>query len=322
MPSFSRFPVLLPLAAVTLMAALTVGATTEPARLAATPEPAIDYRLPLTMRGAFAVVEAWLPGIERPLHLVVDSAAGGGVIDTELARSAGILKDDASSGMQVHGANGQTAALPMAQVAGLRIGEMKLAGQFITTDAKAFASEPEVSVDGILGNNVTAMFDATFDVNQGELLLRANAVDKGRCYLNSYPGRSKDLRRFAFIDVSLPGGAKVRAVIDTGAAQTVMNLAAAKVLGLQPGDARLQRRERGTQGMGPGKATDTWLYDLPDLEIGEWRLGPMKVRISELPIFARLSPDGRPTMILGIDALRQRRVTIERGAAAFCIGEG
>lgn len=314
---FPRFTVLFSLVASTLSVALA--ACCVKADPAAATKPPADHRLPLTMRGAFAVVEARLPDIERPLHLVVDSAAGMSLIDQELARSVGILEDDATSGRWVHGANGKTPTLPMAQVAGLRLGEIKLSGKFITTDTKAFAREPENSVDGILGNDVTATYDATFDVKQGELLLRANAADKGRCYSNSYPGRSEDLQRFAFIDVSLPGGVKARAVIDTGAAQTVMNLAAAKALGLQPGDERLRSSARGTRGMGSGQPAETWLYELPRLEVGEWALGPTKVRISQLPVFAVLSPDGRPAMILGIDVLRQRRVTIEKGATSFCV---
>ncbi|MEH6421562.1 aspartyl protease family protein [Pseudomonas sp. CGJS7] len=275
------------------------------------------------MRGAYATAEASLPGVDQPLHLVIDSTSRDDVIDRKFAWAASALEQDASEDAQVRHLNGRTAPPPMVRFEGMRVGNMTLTGPFTVAETELSTATSEESVDGILGTNVIALYDATFDIKRGELLLRSSAVDEGRCYLNSYPGRSEALRKISFMDVSLrKGGSKVRAVIDTGASHTVMNLAAAMTLRLRPGDLSLRRLKRVVKNTSSTAVPDTWLYDLPRLEIGEWLLGPTEVRISQLPIFDELSPDGQPTIILGIDVLRQRRITIKSGAAAFCVSRG
>lgn len=276
-----------------------------------------EYRLPLSLIGDHPVVEARLPGVERTLRFVVDSAASGGAIDRAFAQSAGPAISDAGS-EAVSGAGGAMGEQPLARVQGLRVGELVVDGEFVVADLSPVAKNAGTPIDGILGNDVTARYDATYDYGAGVLLLRDAAADKGDCIANSFPGRAAPLQRFAFVDVEVQG-VSMRAVIDTGAAQTAINLAAAKALGVEPGDARLRVRANGSSGLEAGKKIDTWLYDIAGMRLGDWTVGEMEVRVSEMPVFGMLSPDGRPAMILGYDVLRQRRVTVEKGGSGFCV---
>ncbi|TGQ96135.1 hypothetical protein EN846_34370, partial [Mesorhizobium sp. M4B.F.Ca.ET.203.01.1.1] len=102
------------------------------------------------------------------------------------------------------------------------------------------------------------------------------------CQAIALPGRSAGLHQFGFIMLTLgTPGVEAVAVVDTGAAQTVLNAEAARALGLRTdgSDARVRLRAKGTEGLGGG-AQATWLYTLPGMNGGGWQHPSMEVRIS------------------------------------------
>lgn len=165
----------------------------------------------------------------------------------------------------------------------------------------------------------------TFDLPNGELLLAPpGSLSQEGCLDNAMPKRAPVIQRFAFVAAQMTDGehqVSAMAVVDTGAAQTVLNVPAARALGVVEDDTRLRRRDAGTQGLST-QVIDTWLYDLPAMTIGDWRMPASEVRISALPVFSQLGLSDQPALILGIDALRHSRVAVLANVAAVCLGTG
>lgn len=110
------------------------------------------------------------------------------------------------------------------------------------------------------------------------------------------------------------------AVVDTGAAQTVLNAAAAAALGIRTDgtDPRVKVREKGTSGLG-GQAHPTWLHVLPAMAGSNWLHTAMEVSISDLPVFKTLGLDRRPALILGANAMHGAKIDLTAGAKRICL---
>jgi len=295
------------------------------APLAATSsDPASDvapHRIDMQLVGHHPRVEVRIEGIDRPLSFVVDTAAGATVIDAALAEEIGLFEAQ-SRQVQVQGAGGNAGAARVTALRDLAAGSFRWKAQMLAMDLSNIARDGAPPVDGILGNDLMSRFDLRFDLPAGHLLLaQPGSLPRPGCLDNALPQRGPALQRFAFLEARMQDGpyrSPVMAVVDTGAAQTVLNVPAARALGVAGNDARLRLREAGTQGLA-GQVAETWLYTLPSLDIGDWQLPAMEVRISALPVFSRLGLDAQPALILGIDALRETRVDVLANAAAVCL---
>ncbi|MDC7808352.1 aspartyl protease family protein [Luteimonas sp BLCC-B24] len=286
---------------------------------AAAPE---THHIAMHLVGKHPRIEVRIDGIDRPLSVVVDTAAGGSVIDAALAGRLGLL-DGGRAPMQVQGAGGSTSAPGATRLLDLAAGGFRWKAQLLAIDLSAIAEADAPAIDGILGNDLLSRFDVRFDLPAGRLSLTpAGSLPRSACLDNAFPGRQPGLQRFTFAEAGLEDGAQrtqAIAVLDTGAAQTVLNRPAARALGIADDDARLRRRETGTRGLSD-HTVDTWLYTLPGLRLGDQTLAAGEVRISALPVFATLGLTETPALILGVDALRDRRVDVLANAEGTCLG--
>lgn len=286
------------------------------------------WSLELSMAGNYPVVSARTPGREAPLRLVVDTAAGGTVLDTALAQQLGLT---AGESIEVRGASGASTTQRASQPLRLTLVEgLTIAVQPILTDMSRFGSA-DIAYDGILGNDVLRQFEVRFDVPAGDLVLALPGVGPSpvadlKCIDNQRPGDAGPrLAGFGLFDLTLgiageqPREAKVRAVLDTGAAATVLNHAAAAALGVAEGDPRLRPYEAGTKGFA-ADAIATELMDLASAQVADWRAGSATMRVSELPVFQVLDLHQQPAAILGIDLLRQVPVGLTAGVGRLCFG--
>ena len=102
----------------------------------------------------------------------------------------------------------------------------------------------------------------------------------------------------------------VQAVLDTGARGTIMNWAAAKLLGLTPESPGLATATpvKGVSQHG----TQSFAATFGSLAIGEASVARPALRIADLPVFGVLGfrPD-EPALILGIDMLADRRFVVD-----------
>ena len=205
-----------------------------------------------------------------------------------------------------------------------QLGSWQLQAQAMNVDLSSLPKDDDPAIDGLIGNDLTGRWDTRWDFGRNQLALWTPGglnLEGPGCQPNALPGRTGGLRQFGFITLALGAPAvDAIAVVDTGAAQTVLNAEAARALGLRTdgSDARVRVREKGTEGLGGGKQA-TWLYTLPGMAGGGWQHPSMEVRISELPVFKAIGLEGRPALILGADAMRGGQVDIGAGAARICL---
>ncbi|QKW55413.1 pepsin/retropepsin-like aspartic protease family protein [Stenotrophomonas sp. NA06056] len=300
-------PILLPLLALT-----------APALAAAAPA----HTLPMWMQGNHPTIAVNLDGRVEPLRFVVDSAAGATLVDDRIARRYK-LEDSAGAVSVAQGASARSAQLRRVRASTWQLGSLQLQTTAVQTDLSRLSREDDPAIDGIIGNDLTRRWDTRWDFAAGTLQLWSPATLPGgaHCQANALPDRGPAMKGFGFITVHL-GNEKLDAiaVVDTGAAQTVLNAAAASALGIRTdgSDPRVKVREKGTAGLG-GQAHPTWLHDLPAMASGPWQHAAMEVRISDLPVFKALGLESRPALILGADAMAGAQVDITTGAERICL---
>ena len=278
------------------------------------------HAIAMTLVGKHPRISVRVEGIDRPLSFVVDTAAGGGVMDAALAERAGLLAEPGNA-VSVTGASSTVSANRFTRPLKLAAGGFAWQATMLAMDMSHFSRDGDTPIDGILGNDVLARFDLRFDLQVGQLTLAPPASASEACLANAVAGRQGPLRNFAFVPVRIAvgdGAVDITAVVDTGASQTILNPAAARALGLVEGDPRLRLRGEGTRGL-TNREVKTWLYDLPGFSAGTWSAGALEVRVADLPVFASLGQAERPAMILGADALRTARLEISAGAERICL---
>jgi predicted aspartyl protease len=286
------------------------------------------WTLVLSMEGGFPVVSARTPGQEKPLRLIVDTAAGATVIDDSLAGRLGLTPD---LSVEVRGAGGPSAARRATQSMRIMLADdLTETVQPVLIDMSRFAVDG-IAYDGILGNDVLRKFDTRFDAPAGRLMLALpgsgpSPIADLQCIDNLRPREAgPSLAGFGMFDLRLgiagppAREATVRAVLDTGAAVTVLNRPAAEALGVAADDPRLRTHEAGTKGFG-GDSIASDLVDLASAKVEEWRVGEATVRVSDLPVFKVLGLDEKPAAILGIDLLRHVPVGFKAGVTELCFG--
>ena len=311
-------PALLPLLAATI-AVIPAAADAAPA-----PAPAPEHVLPMWMQAMHPSVAVRLDGQAEPLRFVVDSAAGATLVDSRVARRYGLDNtDDATTG-QIRGASASSATANRMRQTAWAISTLNLTIVGMHSDLSRLSNaEKAITVDGILGNDLTRRWDTRWDflVHELQLWTPGQLADGPHCQANALPDRRGGLEGFGFIATRLGDtGIDAVAVVDTGAAQTVLNAAAARALGLRTdgSDARVTPREKGTEGLG-GQPQPSWLYTLPALRSGTWQHPAFEVRISALPVFKAIGLEDQPALILGADAMLDSQVDIRAGAARICL---
>lgn len=284
---------------------------------------AARYVVPMGLHKQHPVVDVLIGDEGTPLRFVLDTAAGATVIDSAVARRLGLEQADAQA-VTVTGAAGEAPRILQTREADWRIGELQTRMAAMHTGLGHLAGQGDgPRIDGILGNDLLRAWDVAFSLPAGRLVLQApgSLPDGPQCEANALPDRPAPMAGFAFITLRL-GDDQVPAiaVVDTGAAQTVLNPSAAEALGLaiDGSDPRVRERGNGTRGLGHGVAR-TWLYTLPSMQGAGWRHEAIEVRISALPVFTALGLDARPALVLGADALADSELTLSAGAARICL---
>ncbi len=210
-----------------------------------------------------------------------------------------------------------SASLRSLAVAGVSAGALEV----VVTDMARFG-KGEFHYDGILGNDVLRRHAVTIDLPGGTMTLADSDRPAGRwtdCRANALGATRPEAQAgFAGAHMSLPGGATALAIIDSGAARTVLNWPAASAAGLS----------KDRPGVTPGPASGGFngsggtLYSnatISGLSLGGVSLSPFAGRIGDLAVFKSFDLEQRAGIILGIDVLKQRPFGIARGAAQFCI---
>lgn len=291
--------------------------------------PAAPWQLPVAMHEGYPMLDVQLAGAKQPLRMVLDTAASHSVLDLALAQSLALV-DDTAATAPVEGAAGRAAAMRQGRRTAMQLGAMRLETAPVLLDLAPLQTATR-RIDGILGQDLLLRHDLRLDLPAGRLELAPPGSQPhwfaGRtCRDNPERAeRAPGTGGFFFVDLVLRGpqdgtaAATVRAVLDTGAAQTLINHGARRALGVADGDARLRERSGGTQGISAAAAA-TQLLSVGGLALGAWQVPPFELRVSDLPVFEVLGLAGRPAMILGIDVLQRVPLALAAGAKRMCLG--
>lgn len=189
------------------------------------------------------------------------------------------------------------------------LGDLAVAGRTIpAVEAYALPPSPvdQLGVEGVLGADVLSTHVLVLDAPRRDWRLETKLADAD--VTNAGAPFTLDDGQTPRLTVMIDGQA-VPAIIDTGAARTVMNWAAARALGVDQADPALQH---GGSASGVGAAaTSVVRHTFKNLEVaGQSRRAP-ELRIADLPVFGALGfPEG-PAIIIGMDQFADRRLVID-----------
>jgi predicted aspartyl protease len=259
---------------------------------------AADVKLELSGRG-FPLVEVALNG-QGPFTMVLDTAAGITTVSTPLIERLDLLNVGRMPQPVQLAGGPQTVDL-------YTLGFVTLGGEKAPAPITVVLDAPLNYIpraQGILGMNVLSRFALDIDQPNGRMIVHPPGAtpDQGADW--SIVPIAPRWDSFLVIDLTI-AGQPAKAVIDTGANETILNAKLRDALGIVEG--------------GPGVSPGTIaLASTPSLKV---RIGPIKagettwpdlgVQAADLPLFKALGLDETPALVLGNDALKQVRLFVD-----------
>jgi hypothetical protein len=230
-----------------------------------------------------------------PYRFVVDTGANAFVVDPDVARDLGVDLARAPT-KKVHAADGHI-AIPMVMLRDVRMGARELDKALaIVTDVEPLLGDPGVM--GILGRDMFVGERLEVDFPKDELRVVAPRRDPEALPLARLRGGLSGVR--------LENGLTV--VLDLGSSLSILNPAGALLLAAPaappiPGVAA---------GLGGAIDFSSWVQ-LPSIDLGDRTPGG-PVPVVELGVFETLGIADTPALLLGVDQMQGRVLTIDYGA--------
>jgi predicted aspartyl protease len=234
-----------------------------------------------------------------PVLMVLDTGAERTILEPDVAHELGFHENPAKLS-RLYGVGGIMPARPDVTVPELVFGDLRFADLDVAV-GDAPLHGPGTPVAGLVGADVFGPLDMDFDFARGQLALYQGSACGGEPLTwNQQTQRIPTYRHghLTVVDVSLDG-AKLTAVIDTGATRSVVLASAAERIGL-PTDYMLNVPGSAGEGIG----------DLPMgmhvHRFGELRIGSTVFVDPILAVGERSMGD--LDMLIGLDLLRLRRM--------------
>jgi predicted aspartyl protease len=230
-----------------------------------------------------------------PFDFVVDTCASESMLIAGTAERLGL--QPAAGQVSVHGASGIGSARLF------RIDRLEVDGRANGPLTLASVPPPPAGPPawgGVVGVDILANFIADFDVPGGRFRLLDPATDLAASGAWERLPFTLNRARFPVLQGSLDGR-PLHILLDTGARRTLINWAAARLLGLVPGDPSLTAAQpvRGAtvQQIAAVKRNFTTIV------IGGLAMPAGEITIADLPVFGPLGWTDQPAMILGMDRM-------------------
>lgn len=248
--------------------------------------------------------EVALEGLGEALFVVDTAAATSAIYEPARARLG--LAADPALRAQLQGIAGLQAIeryrLPPAQVAGRRFEDLVVVG------LPAGVKHGD-EVMGILGQDVLLRHVVELDLPGERITFHPADHEPASAHgWHEVATGRIDGTGFSTVEVDL-GGARVRAVLDTGARRSYVNWAAARAAGVTPDTPGLLRAESAGGATAHGFAYDRFRFDA--VRIGALAPVESELAIADLPVFKALGMDRAPAMILGLDVIGERRLVLD-----------
>ncbi len=253
--------------------------------------------LPITMQGLRPTTIAQINGVDAPF--LVDSGAFFSIITPGSARQFGLNQTPAPVGFYLRGIGGDTNPTVTT------VRKFGISGQTLN-NVQFLVGGSEVGQDsmGVIGFNVLGIADAEYDLAHGSVRL----IKPHGCERAAFPFWKSDTAasevevdpgvnaRVNHITVSvLINGMKLRALLDTGAAGSLISRAAALKAGI---DVAAPGALANGVSTGFGKhGVRSWIVPVATFKIGDEEVRKTKLRVIEA---IGLGSDG-PDMLLGAD---------------------
>ena len=286
-----------------LLATSALGATTanaETCQIVRFPD------IPVTMRGLRPMVRTQING--QDVLLIADSGAFFSTLTPEAAKQFQ-LPYKFFPGLFVEGVGGAESA----RVA--RVRKFTLMGLGHTWDDVEFivaGSSFDSEAAGLLGQNVFRIADVEYDLANGVIRLvkpKGDCKRTGLAYwaeaaqkpfsvidIESADVRQPHTKSFAYLN-----GVKIRVIFDTGAAQSLLTLDAAKRAGITRTSAGVTD---GGYSFGLGhKVTPTWITRFSSFKIGDEEIHHAELRFGDVELFGA-------DMLIGADFFLSHRVYV------------
>lgn len=243
-------------------------------------------------------------GTEVPM--LVDSGAFFSMLSESTATQLKLPLRNLPSGMRVEGYTGRVDAR-MTRVDSLGL----LGAQLSKVDFIVGGNELGAGIMGVLGRNILSMADAEYDLAHGAVRLSFPTGDCAKTNfahwaggapvievpLDTEPGRRETAIR---LEVRI-NGKRTLALLDTGAPQTALTLAAARRAGIEESSLTPQAR---VGGVGKGRA-NSWTGPVAAFELGGEKITNSRLQIDDV--------DGSEEGILvGLDYFLSHRIYVSR----------
>jgi predicted aspartyl protease len=237
-----------------------------------------------------------------PFDFVLDTCASGSVLTIGTPERLGL--SPLSGQAMVHAASGNGAGslfrIERIEVDGRTQGPLSLVAL-----PAAEGSQPSA---GVLGADVLSLYVAEFDVPGGHFRLHDPATDLAAAGSWTRLPMRLNPARFPVLEGSLDGR-PLHVLFDTGARRTLINWAAARQLGLVPGDPSLAVAEP-VHGA-TAQRTPAAKRAFQSIVIGGLAIPAGEIVIADLPVFGPLGWSDQPAMILGMDKMRAYRFAVD-----------
>lgn len=225
-----------------------------------------------------------------PFRLVLDTGANGTAIIDSVATRLGISTAN-SRVVHLHGVTG-SAMVPTIKVDTIEVGDLQLEGKRLPVVADVFGG-----AEGVLGTEGLLDKRIFIDFGNDEISIMRSHKQPAPIGFTEIPltlGRD----RLITFDV-LMGSVPVRAVLDTGAQQTIGNLALREMLQRRrDADPRMQSIIGVTLDVAQGE-----VVPVPSLHIGSIKVTGLHLTFGDMAIFEHWKLTRRPALLIGMDII-------------------
>jgi predicted aspartyl protease/tetratricopeptide (TPR) repeat protein len=287
-----------------LSAALLALAGATPARVMAEGCKLSAIELPVTMVGSRAIATVGINGTK--VKMMVDSGAFFSFLTSAAAEQLQLPTTRMPQGLEVRGIIGKVETR-MTTVKRLQL----QTGEIPDVEFIVGGSEPGSGALGILGRNLLAAAgDTEYDIAHGMIRLMLPKGDCGGGRLAYWAGGApvsdvpllRDKSDLPEILVTAQiNGSDVRALLDTGASNSLASLKAARRAGVNEADMKPAGK---VGGMGRAQK-NAWIAQISKFEIGNEKITNNRLMVADLDT-GQLSND----MMLGIDFFLSHRVYV------------
>jgi predicted aspartyl protease len=226
-----------------------------------------------------------------PFSLIVDTGANGSAVTAGVIDALGLSLDE-SSQVILHGVTGSS------KVAAVKVDSLAVGAAMTSAATLPIVFDALDGADGYLGIGAFADKRVLIDFRRGRLEVSdSRPPANGRGYITVPADLSRS--RLVTVDASV-NGTKVKAIIDTGAGNTIGNSAMRNLLG------GVQSLVQSDKIIGATAAVDLGqTYPMPPIVLGALRIAGAHVSFADVSIFNHFKFSQKPALLIGMDVLGQ-----------------